>query len=129
MGNSSGDHLAMMAVLHNACGMIEIPDVKGVILESASSDILICSSEPLPSWMSVRPSTVLLGVDSIEGNEGIAYKASCVSLIAEDIIIPPVLIFHCTNDPVVSVENSRTLFEKLEETNHSVNIEEIKDVI
>ena len=66
-------HLAMMAVLHNACGMIEIPDV-GVILESASSDILICSSEPLPSWMSVRPSTVLLGVDSIEGNEGIAYK-------------------------------------------------------
>ena len=66
IGHSSGGHLAMMAVLHNACGMIEIPDVKGVILESASSDILICSSEPLPPWMSVRPSTVLLGVDSIE---------------------------------------------------------------
>ena len=41
-------HLAMMAVLHNACGMIEMPNVKGVILESASSDILICSNEPLP---------------------------------------------------------------------------------
>ena len=35
MGHSSGGHLAMMAVLHNACGMIEMPNVKGVILESA----------------------------------------------------------------------------------------------
>ena len=107
----------MMAVLHNACGMIEMPNVKGVILESASSDILICSNEPLPPWMSVRPSTVLLGIDSIEGNEEIAYKASCT----------PVLMFHCINDPVVSVENSRTLYEKLEEKNHSVEYYEIKD--
>ena len=127
MGHSSGGHLAMMAVLHNACGMIEMPNVKGVILESASSDILICSNEPLPPWMSVRPSTVLLGIDSIEGNEEIAYKASCTSLISEDIILPPVLMFHCINDPVVSVENSRTLYEKLEEKNHSVEYYEIKD--
>ena len=127
MGHSSGGHLAMMAVLHNACGMIEMPNVKGVILESASSDILICANEPLPPWMSVRPSTVLLGIDSIEGNEEIAYKASCTSLISEDIILPPVLMFHCINDPVVSVENSRTLYEKLEEKNHSVEYYEIKD--
>lgn len=127
MGHSSGGHLAMMAVLHNACGMIEMPKVKGVILESASSDILICSSEPLPPWMSVRPSTVLLGVDSIEGNEEIAYKASCVSLVSKDIILPPVLMFHCANDPVVSVENSRTLYQKLEEENHSVDYYEIAD--
>ena len=127
MGHSSGGHLAMMAVLHNACGMIEMPNVKGVILESASSDILICANEPLPPWMSVRPSTVLLGIDSIEGNEEIAYKASCTSLISDDIILPPVLMFHCINDPVVSVENSRTLYEKLEEKNHSVEYYEIKD--
>ena len=86
-----------------------------------------CSNEPLPPWMSVRPSTVLLGIDSIEGNEEIAYKASCTSLISEDIILPPVLMFHCINDPVVSVENSRTLYEKLEEKNHSVEYYEIKD--
>ena len=127
MGHSSGGHLAMMAVLHNACGMIEMPNVKGVILESASSDILICSSKPLPPWMSVRPSTVLLGVDSIEGNEEIAYKASCVSLITEDIVLPPVLMFHCANDPVVSVENSRTLYQKLEEKKHRVEYFEIKE--
>ncbi len=127
MGHSSGGHLAMMAVLYKACRMIEMPNVRGVILESASSDILICSREPLPPWMSVRPSTVLLGVDSIEGNEEIAYKASCASLISEDIILPPALLFHCANDPVVSVENSRTLYQKLEEKNHRVDYYEIKD--
>ena len=36
-------------------------------------------------------------------------------------------MFHCINDPVVSVENSRTLYEKLEEKNHSVEYYEIKD--
>lgn len=66
MGHSSGGHLAMMTVLYNASEMIKIPNVKGVILESASSDILICSNASLPSWMSVRPSAVLLGVDSID---------------------------------------------------------------
>lgn len=114
-------------MLYNASGMIKIPNVKGVILESASSDILICSNAPLPAWMSVRPSAVLLGVDSIDGNEEIAYKASCTSLISEDIILPPVLMFHCINDPIVSVENSRTLYRKLDEKNHSVEYYEIKD--
>lgn len=127
MGHSSGGHLAMMAVLYNASEMIKIPNVKGVILESASSDILICSNASLPAWMSVRPSAVLLGVDSIDGNEEMAYKASCTSLISEDIILPPVLMFHCINDPVVSVENSRTLYRKLDEKNHSVEYYEIKD--
>lgn len=127
MGHSSGGHLAMMAVLYNASEMIKIPNVKGVILESASSDILICSNASLPAWMSVRPSAVLLGVDCIDGNEEMAYKASCTSLISEDIILPPVLMFHCINDPVVSVENSRTLYRKLDEKNHSVEYYEIKD--
>ena len=77
--------------------------------------------------MSVRPSTVLLGIDSIEGNEEIAYKASCTSLISEDIILPPVLMFHCINHTVVNFENRRNLYEKLEEKNHSVEYYEIKD--
>ncbi len=126
MGHSSGGHLAMMAVLFKAHGMVEMPSVKGVILESASSDILICSSTPLPPWMKVRPSAVLLGVDSIEGNEEIARKASCVNYIDSNISLPPVLMFHCENDPVVSVENSRALYSKLEECNHKVDYYEIK---
>lgn len=126
MGHSSGCHLAMMAVLYNACGRIKMPDVKGVILESASSNLLICSNQPLPPGLSVRPAAVLLGVDSIENNKEIAYRASCESLIREDIILPPVLMFHCANDPVVSVENSRSLYQKLDENKHSVEYYEIK---
>ena len=42
-------------------------------------------------------------------------------------MLPPVLMFHCTNDPIVSVENSRTLYQKLEENNHRVDYYEIKD--
>ena len=103
-----------------------MPDVKGVILESASSNLLICSNQPLPPGLSVRPSAVLLGVDSIENNKKIAYEASCVSLICEDIALPPVLMFHCANDPVVSVENSRSLYQKLVEKKHSVEYYEIK---
>ncbi len=127
MGHSSGGHLAMMTVLYAANHLIEIPLVKGVILESASSNILICASEPLPPWMTVRPSMVLLGIDDIDGNEEIAYNASCVSKISNNISIPPVLMFHCENDPIVSVENSRNLFEKLEENNHKVEYYEIKN--
>ena len=104
-----------------------MPNVRGVILESASSNLLICASKPLPPCMSVRPAAVLLGVDSIENNKEIAYGASCESLIREDIILPPVLMFHCANDPVVSVENSRSLYQKLAENKHSVEYYEIKE--
>lgn len=43
--------------------------LSGVILESASTDILICAKAPLPPWMKLRPSAVLLGVEQIEGND------------------------------------------------------------
>ena len=37
------------------------------------------------------------------------------------------LFRSCINDPIVSVENSRTLYKKLKEKNHSVEYYEIKD--
>lgn len=96
-------------------------------MESASSDILICSKTPLPPWMSTRPSAMLLGVESIEGNEELAHKASCISYINADIKLPPILMFHSENDSVVSVENSRTLYEKLEADHQEVNYYEMKN--
>ncbi len=127
MGHSSGGHLAMMAVLFREHGLADMPPVKGVILESASSDILICANAPLPPWMTVRPTAVLLGVERIDGNEKLARKASCVNYINSEIVLPPVLIFHSENDPVVSVENSRTLYDKLEKENQRVKYYEIRN--
>ncbi len=128
MGNSSGGHVAMMSMLMNAHGLCKpFLNVKGVISESGSTDLLICAKAPLAPWMKKRPSTDLLGIDTIEGNEELAKKASCSMYITENIELPPVLLLHSENDPVVSVENSRMLFDKLESTHHDVDYFELKD--
>lgn len=126
MGNSSGGHIAMMTALFSAHGYCQtLPNVRGVIVESGSTDILTCSQAPLPPWLSVRPSALLLGVDKIEGNEAAARKASCGMYITKDIPLPPVLLFHSEHDPVVSVENSRLLYAQLSETDHAVDYYEL----
>lgn len=127
MGNSSGGHIAMMTVLFSEHGLCEkISKVSGVILESASTDILICSKNPLPPWMQVRPSAALLGVDKIEGNEELARKASCGMYITKDVELPAVLLLHSELDPIVSVENSRVLYDNLIGAGHEVSYYELK---
>ncbi len=128
MGNSSGGHIAMMSVLFSANGLCErLPKLAGVILESGSTDILICAQEALPPWMNVRPSAVLLGVDRIEGNEELAKAASCAMYVTKGIELPPVLLLHSEFDPIVSVENSRLLYEQLKETHHAVEYYELEN--
>ena len=118
----------MMSVLFSAHGLCErLPKIAGVILESGSTDLLICAEVSLPPWMQIRPSAVLLGVDKIEGNEDLAEEASCIMYITENVQIPSVLLIHSEYDPVVSVENSRTLYEKLEATHHKVSYYELED--
>jgi acetyl esterase/lipase len=61
MGNSSGEHIAMMSVLYHAHGLCKpLPKIRGVISESGSKDILTCAKAPLPPWMKSRPSAALL---------------------------------------------------------------------
>lgn len=70
--------------------------------------------------MKIRPSAVLLGVDKIEGHEELAEKASCSMYISENIELPPILLMHSEFDPIVSVANSRILYEKLVASHHNV---------
>lgn len=128
MGNSSGGHIAMMSVLFNAHGLCNaLPKISGVICESSSTDLLICAKEKLPSWMKIRPSAALLGVDTIEGHEELAEKASCSMYISENIELPPILLIHSEYDPIVSVENSRTLYETLATSHHNVFYYELEE--
>lgn len=121
MGNSSGGHIAMMSVLFAAHGLCNtLPKISGVICESGSTDLLICAKQKLPPWMKIRPSAALLGIDKIEGNEELANRASCAMYISESIELPPILLLHSELDPVVSVENSRMLYEKLTSSHHNV---------
>ena len=121
MGNSSGGHIAMMSALFSAHGLCEkLPKISGIVCESGSTDLLICAKAPLAPWMQIRPSAVLLGVERIEGNEELARKASCDMYITENMELPPVLLIHSEYDPIVSVENSRVLYEKLITMKHEV---------
>jgi len=127
MGNSSGGHIAMMAVLFNAHGLCNtLPKISGVICESGATDLLTCAKESLPPWMKIRPSAALLGVDKLEGHEDLAEKASCSMYISEDIELPPVLLIHSEYDPIVSVENSRILYRKLVASHHDVYYYELE---
>ena len=128
MGNSSGGHVAMMSVLFNAHGLCKtLPKISGVICESGSTDLLICAKNKLPPWMKIRPSAAILGIDKIEGHEELAEKASCSMYISEDIELPPILLIHSEYDSIVSVENSRTLYEKLITCNHNVFYYELEE--
>ena len=55
-----------------------------------------------------------------------ARKASCVTYVTEDVSLPPILLMHSQDDPVVSVDNTRTLYERLIQTQHPVTYYELK---
>lgn len=76
--------------------------------------------------MQARPSAVLLGVDKIEGNEELARRASCEMYIAKDIELPAVLLLHSELDPIVSVENSRVLYDNLIHAGHEASYYELE---
>ena len=126
MGNSSGAHIAMMAVLlcaHGLCG--RLPPISGVIGQSGAMDLTICAQAPLPPWMKVRPTAALLGLKQVEGQETALRKASCLPYVTPDISLPPVLLIHGEKDPVVSVENSRALYRALRTAGHRVEYYEL----
>lgn len=130
-GNSSGGHIALMASFTKAHGLYldKNPSpyiIRGVIAESAPADLMLCQSEALPSWMKTRPSGDLLGVTSVNANRELAEKASCELYIAKGVKVPPVLLFHGDQDPIVSVEHSRRLYEMLKNNQHAVTYYELQ---
>ena len=119
----------MMAALFNAhklCTTFKKPN--GIFIESASTDLLTCAKAPLAPWMTIRPSAGLLGVDKIEGNEELARRASCSMYIDKEVDLPPILILHGDADTVVSVENSRILYNKLIEAKKEVTYYELPGI-
>ena len=119
-GHSAGGHVALMTAFTKANKVwgpetvgVKDYEIKGVIAQSAPSDLILCQTEELPPWMEKRPSAELLGVESIEDNLELARQASCEMYIKEDIQLPPVLLFHSEQDGVVTVEHSRNLYQNL----------------
>lgn len=97
-GDSSGAHLALMAVLSGRCA------VQGVIDLYGPTDMLLCGG---------APSLSLLGIDDMAVHPDKAAAASCGHYIAAARPIPPILIAHGLMDQTVSPEHSRRLQEQL----------------
>lgn len=130
-GNSSGGHIALMTALSKAHGLIDGNyDIKGVIAQSAPSDILLCASEGIPEWMpkEFRPTKDLLGVDNVFENEELARQASCLSYISKEVDLPDILLIHGATDNQVSIEHSRQLYNQLKEADKNVLFYEIEGV-
>lgn len=129
-GNSSGGHIALMTVLAKAHNLINGNyDIKGVIAESAPTDILLCASEKnIPEWLpkEFRPTRDLLGVEEVTDNIELARRASCAAYISKEIDIPPVLLLHGNVDCQVNVEHSRQLYHQLIEAGKSVSFYELE---
>lgn len=69
MGNSSGGHIALLTALRQAAGIADVSEllnfpIRGVIAESAPSDLFLCAKEGVPANMpaTFRPTADLLGV-------------------------------------------------------------------
>lgn len=132
-GNSSGGHIALMTALRCANGIRDAADfsvaIRGVIAESAPSDLLLNGRSPAKVSHSAgfHPVEDLLGVANRRDDIPSAQAASCPMYIRPETVLPPILLVHGSRDPEVSVAQSRALYEQLTRTGHAADLYEIDD--
>ena len=130
-GNSSGGHIALMTSFMKAHGIIHGEyEIKGIISESAPSDMLLCDAEDndIPDWFpkDFRPTIDLLGVRELSENKELAKSASCEMYISKDIKLPSVLLMHGNKDCQVNIQHSRLLYQQLKNAEKDVIFYELE---
>lgn len=129
-GNSSGGHLALLSAFAKAHGKYlpdGLPDfsIAGVIAQAASSDLKMCLRAPWPKERGKRPVTCLMGADTDAECLEKADAAVCKNYVTADAALPPVLLFHFADDPVVNCQMSRDLYKILTDTGHRADYHEL----
>ncbi len=136
-GSSSGAHIALLTGFSTAGGELtptQTPnfscEFKGIIDLCGPTDMFLLAEEDASEEELMderfRPKEDLLGVNHVEEKPELAKEASCKTYIAKEKKLPPVLIFHGTQDVTVSIEQSRNLFELLKRDNKEVFFYEIE---
>lgn len=124
MGDSSGGHTALMAGLTAATGDFEediysdfSSDVKGIIDYYGPTDITKMCEEPsnCDHASADCPEGYLIGRKPLLENLSLAEPINVMKYISKECDIPPVLIFHGTNDETVPFGQSCMLYDKLKE--------------
>lgn len=122
MGDSSGGHTALMAGL--TCGIKEFEEdiyseysseVKGIIDFYGPTDISKMNDE-LSSQNHFEPDSpegYLIGRKNVYENPQLVKPTIIMNYVTADREIPPVLIFHGTNDELVPFGQSCMLFDRL----------------
>lgn len=132
MGNSSGGHIALLTALRQAAGIADAPElpnfpIRGVIAESAPSDLFRCAQEGVSAGMpaTFRPTADLLGVANPKEHPDKLAEASAQTYICPGRDIPPILLLHGDSDAQVSVAHSRTLYERLTQNGFAADYVEL----
>ena len=122
MGDSSGGHTALMAGLTAGGGEYEediyneaSSEVKGIIDLYGPTDITKMNDEPsIQNHIEPdSPEGCLIGRLNVLENRNISEKTIVMNYIEKEREIPPVLIFHGTNDELVPFGQSCMLYDKL----------------
>lgn len=122
MGDSSGGHTALMAGL--TAGIKEFEEdvyseysssVKGIIVFYGPVDITKMNDEPsiMDHTAPDSPEGFLIGRKNVLQNLDLAQPTIVTNYISEEKTVPPMLIFHGTNDELVPFGQSCMLFDKL----------------
>ena len=124
MGDSSGGHTALMAGLTAGINIFEediynevSSDVKGIIDFYGPTDISKMNDE-LSSQDHIgadSPEGYLIGRKNVAENPQLVQPTVVMNYITADRDIPPLLIFHGTNDELVPFGQSCMLYDKLKE--------------
>ncbi|HEX2947337.1 MAG TPA: alpha/beta hydrolase [Clostridia bacterium] len=125
MGDSSGGHTVLLAGLTASMPKLDSDlypgyscEVSGIIDFYAPADLVKCHEESpknTGTTNDLSPIELLLGGVKLQSVPELAREASCFTYIDKAIPVPPVLIFHGTNDDTVLHNQSVLLFDKLKE--------------
>ena len=104
--------------------------IRGVIAESAPSDLFLCAKEGVPANMpaTFRPTADLLGVSCLQEHPEKLAEASAQTYLAPGHAVPPILLLHGDSDAQVNVAHSRTLYERLTQNGAAADYIELAGV-
>ena len=122
MGDSSGGHTALLAALTDGIPALSETeasvDVRGVIAHYPPTDMARMAEQPSNTDHDTAdcPEALLIGGKRVSEHPELIAKTAVTQFVTAEREIPPVLLFHGTNDETVPFHQSCLLFDRLRDT-------------
>lgn len=134
MGDSSGAHTALMAAFTYGIKEFEeegrkssSPIVQGVIDLYAPTNFLTMNDEPstMDHFAPDSPQCLVMGLESILDNQELVKPTTIANYVTKEREIPPVLMFHGSNDELVPFGQSCELYEALKDASKEASFYQV----